>query len=269
MERAGDILSLLGIRHSRDVFIPECKDGGTWNGTHRRLDAWAMPCSWSQWTTYGYEIKVSRSDFLKDNKWRGYLDLCHNFYFVCPWGMIDPSELPNEAGLLYATKNFSRLYTKKKAPPRDVQIPESLYAYILMSRVRIIPRGHEDNPDYTTRDNAAYWKNWLEQKDQNQELGYRVSRRVAKIVGDAQSAVRLAEGKVTFYDGFKETLRQLGFDPDSVGSFDLERRARQRLELVPRDLKWNLDRLSEELAKFKERIDQIETTAAIDGSGDE
>ena len=71
--RASDLLALLAKKHSADVFVPECKTGGTWAGTHLRLDAWAMRRSWTHPTVWGYEIKVSRSDFLSDDKWVGYL----------------------------------------------------------------------------------------------------------------------------------------------------------------------------------------------------
>ncbi|WP_208112793.1 MmcB family DNA repair protein [Aureibacillus halotolerans] len=43
-----------------------------------------------------YEIKVSRSDFLRDDKWPAYKNQCHRFFFVCPKDLIKPEELPDE-----------------------------------------------------------------------------------------------------------------------------------------------------------------------------
>jgi len=60
-----DLLRLIADRHAEDVFVPQCKDGPTqgYGPKLRVLDAWAMRKSWSQWSTVGYEIKVSRDDF--------------------------------------------------------------------------------------------------------------------------------------------------------------------------------------------------------------
>ncbi|GAG15780.1 unnamed protein product, partial [marine sediment metagenome] len=77
---AREIVRLLNNRHSEDIFVDECKNGPTWFGSHLRLDAWVMKRKWSPITTIGYEVKVSRSDFLNDDKWQGYLQYCNQFY---------------------------------------------------------------------------------------------------------------------------------------------------------------------------------------------
>lgn len=63
------IVALLAARHVNDVFIPECKDGPTQSGSHLRMDAWAMNKSWAHPCAIGYEVKVTRADFIGDNKW--------------------------------------------------------------------------------------------------------------------------------------------------------------------------------------------------------
>ncbi len=57
-----------------------------------------------------HEIKVARSDFLKDlkqfKKKHGIaLEISHEFYYVCPWSLIQKNEIPEVAGLMYADKN--------------------------------------------------------------------------------------------------------------------------------------------------------------------
>lgn len=57
-----------------------------------------------------HEIKVARSDFLKDlkqfKKKHGIaLEISHEFYYVCPWSLIKRDEIPEVAGLMYADKN--------------------------------------------------------------------------------------------------------------------------------------------------------------------
>lgn len=51
------------------------------------------------WT---HEIKISRADFLSDvrsGKWRQYAKFSCRVYFAAPHGLIEPHELPSEAGL--------------------------------------------------------------------------------------------------------------------------------------------------------------------------
>ena len=158
------LTQLLAARHSADLFVPQCKTGPTHYAGHgelKILDAWAMRKSWAQPTTFGYEIKMSRGDFLGDDKWRGYLDYCSQLYFVCPSGVIDPAELPGYVGLLVASKNMKRLYCKRKAVEREVEIPESLWRYILMWRTEVT--GDQESRTNNGR-GADYWRKWLAQK---------------------------------------------------------------------------------------------------------
>jgi hypothetical protein len=52
------------------------------------------------WLITGFEIKVSRADFLGDKKWQNYLPYCNRFYFATTPGVVEPKELPDEIGLL-------------------------------------------------------------------------------------------------------------------------------------------------------------------------
>ena len=53
------------------------------------------------WIFRGYEIKMSRSDFLHDEKWTSYLPNFHYFWFAIPEpGIVLPEELPDDVGLL-------------------------------------------------------------------------------------------------------------------------------------------------------------------------
>jgi hypothetical protein len=70
--RSCDIKLALSKRHKDDYFLTEVKDGPTMGASHARIDAWAMKKSWSKPLVWGYEIKVSRSDFLNDTKWPAY-----------------------------------------------------------------------------------------------------------------------------------------------------------------------------------------------------
>ena len=124
---AGQVLRLLAARHAKDVFVPECKTGETWRRTMHRADAWAMNRSWVNLTFSGYEIKVSREDFVGDDKWPAYLPLCHQFWFATAPGVIHgKDEVPAAAGWLEMTGGGGRLLVRKKAPRRDIEPPADL-----------------------------------------------------------------------------------------------------------------------------------------------
>ena len=138
---ANQIVSLLARRHTKDVFLSECKTGYSWSRTAvcRRLDAWAMRKSWTKPYSYGYEIKVSRADWLRDRKWEEYLPFCTHFFIVTTPGVITDAkkEIPAEVGWLETSKKGGRLFIKKNAKYRKLQVPEDLYRYILMWRSEI------------------------------------------------------------------------------------------------------------------------------------
>ena len=180
MTTAGEVLRLLKDRHAKDFGLAECKIGSTWAGSGMRMDYWAMAKSWAKWKTWGYEIKVSRQDFLRDDKWREYLPYCHEFYFVAPPGVIEPNELPAEAGLLVTSRNVTRLYQKKKPGSVRDDIDKAILIYALMWR-----SGGE-----TREDRAASWAEWLERKKTYKDLGHSCQIEMAKL---AQEARRMME----------------------------------------------------------------------------
>jgi len=57
-----------------------------------------------------FEVKSSRSDFLRDAKWERYLPFCTHFAFVAPAGAIFRWELAREVGLIeYGAPAFERM----------------------------------------------------------------------------------------------------------------------------------------------------------------
>lgn len=210
MSGSDKILALLAERHSKDVFVPECKDGPTHYGQHRRMDAWVMPRSWSKpWVT-AYEIKWSRSDFLRDDKWPRYLECCHQLYFAAPRKLIDPSELPAEVGLVEMASTGTRLLIKKKAPLRTEQvIPEDVWRYVLMCRATIGPESEDQS-------SADRWRAWLKRKRENHELGWEVRGRIREEHDELRSEAMQLRAQMKGYDRFREALRDAGIDPDTV-----------------------------------------------------
>lgn len=109
--KEGIITDLLRIRHKHDFFEAQaiCYWHGQCIGEGSIMDGYAIIENMKLPGFIAYEIKTSRSDFKSDKKWWKYLTLCDQFYFVCPFGMIKANELPDEAGLIYVTKNGKRL----------------------------------------------------------------------------------------------------------------------------------------------------------------
>lgn len=172
------IQDMLGEKHAQDVFVRACKSGPSWTGERVRiLDGWAMPRSWARPQCVGYEIKLSRSDWLGDKKWPSYLELCHQLYIVCPHGLLKKSEIPDPLGLVYACAGEGRrLITAKKAAVRDVQIPESLFRYVLMNRCQI------SEHDVHGKQGVDEWRAWLAGKRETRNLGRRCGKRMAKLI---------------------------------------------------------------------------------------
>lgn len=98
---AMDINCALASRYRRD-------GDGYWseisvtepNDTVLRLDGVALEVNWrgDTWIS-GFEVKVSRGDFLRDAKYLCYKNYVDDLTLVCPARMIDRSEVPEPVGL--------------------------------------------------------------------------------------------------------------------------------------------------------------------------
>lgn len=105
------------------VYVPEF----TYNG--RRIDAAIIDVS-KRWIR-GFEIKVSRSDFLADEKWHEYSQFCSSLSIVCPEGLIGKDEITGPFGLLYILPELNGMKWEKK--PKRFQRRDGLawlYQYV-------------------------------------------------------------------------------------------------------------------------------------------
>ena len=228
---AKQLVDLLAVRHRKDVFVRECKTGPSMTGAkHVRFDAWAMQRSWSKPNVYGYEVKVSRSDFLQDDKWPSYLPFCNYFSFVAAPGVIQPEEIPEGCGLIVASSTGTRLFTKRKAPRRDVGTIESVLRYVLMSRAVVGTPSLELKHD----SNEEYWRDWLAEKRERRELGHRVSREIRELVNDRITSVEIQnielKKRVEKYEALAAVLDELGINPHEWKAGD---RLREAMEEGP------------------------------------
>jgi uncharacterized protein (UPF0147 family) len=254
------IINLLASRHSSDIFVPECKNGSSYGG-HLRLDAWAMKKAWTNPLTIGYEIKKSRSDFLNDTKWMNYLQYCNEFYFVCPFGLIQPEEISNEIGLIWASKNQTRLYTKKKSPYRTIGLDlEDVYKYILLWRAKIVTEHHNSK-----QSEKSYWQYWLAEKDENKDLGYRVSKKIRELVSSRITSVHHENQQLEARCKKLEAVEKIVTDLNlPIWHWNMAQEIREKLRLFKQSLPEGFE---ESLVRLRGQIDQ--TLAIIEGKKNE
>lgn len=116
---AMDINCALASRYRRD-------GDGYWseisvtepNDTVLRLDGVALEVNWrgDTWIS-GFEVKVSRGDFLRDAKYLCYKNYVDDLTLVCPARMIDRSEVPEPVGLMYYDPSKRTLRYRRKPNP--------------------------------------------------------------------------------------------------------------------------------------------------------
>ena len=249
------IATLLHARHSDDICVAQCKTGASWTGPQVGIiDFWAMKRSWTKPAIFGYEIKVSRGDFIRDDKWMQYMDYCNLFYFAAPQGIIDPGELPAGVGLVVTSVNCKKIYLKKKAAFRDVVIPEGLWRYLLMWRSKI-SLAHEDRE---TR--KEFFETWMKDKQANKIFGWQVSRALAATIKERIEKVELCnkslERQNKQLEKVEEFCKNLGINP--YNEYDMERKVREKLRLIPEHFLFQLTNMIEGLQQIKETCEQIE-----------
>ncbi|MEF3312564.1 MmcB family DNA repair protein [Paenibacillus sp. GYB004] len=224
--RADHLKQALSIRHKDDFFLTECKTGPTHiNNELLIFDALAIKKSWANPCISGYEVKVSRSDFQRDNKWPGYLAYCNQFSFVCPTGLIAADELPPEVGLIYYNPEKQSMVTKRKALYRKIPIPVELLQYVIMSRLE-----SDRHPFFSSR--REYFERLREDESERKSIGYWVAGQTGALIKELQDEIvtlqnklRRAENDKVFEGDVKEIMLQCGI-PTTYG---WQNRLRERL----------------------------------------
>lgn len=237
-------------------FITECKNGSTYFPPAQGLlkfDGLAITKSYTKPCIIGYEIKVSRGDFLQDGKWHLYLQYCNEFYFVVPRGLVKKDELPDNVGLIYYNPDTQALRTVKKALYRQIEKPVGVYEYIIFSRLE------EDRiPFYEEK--AEYARAYLEDQKDKKYIGSMLGSKMAKELEEAYKrleAVKHKEVNIERWEKVEKLLRKhdlLGWSwyKDDSWLEDLEKALSSS---YPKELEFTLDALKREvnrLEKLKE-----------------
>ncbi len=208
-----EIKRALAESHDKDFFLTEVKNGSTYFPPAQGLlmfDGFAMTRSYTKPCIKIYEVKVSRSDFLRDNKWNLYKQYCNELYFVVPKGLIDKTELPEDTGLIYYNRDGTRkLTTKQKAMWRDIEEPIGVYKYLIYSRLE---------PDRIPffNDRKEYAEAYLQDKKDRKYIGHKLGTKMAEQLQEAEkklSELKSREHQLTILDAIVSVLDKHGLDP--------------------------------------------------------
>jgi len=192
---------------------------------------------------------------LRDNKWPQYLDLCNYFSFVCPHGVIDRDEVPETCGLYYVAKTGTRLFVKKKPPHREVELPESLFRYIIMCRTTI---GSENTRRAGWR--KQFWIDWMKTKELDRNFGFRVGKTIQKRIEEEVDAVRIENRKllkdIESYAKIREITERLGINMGWVNERDVVDKAEAFDKSITPQLVKKIKDLRDDLNGLADAIDQ-------------
>lgn len=123
-----NITQALSLRYSDHIFASQVKLGSAGS---KIIDAVAVKKTWTPVTVIGHEIKVTRADFLSDNKYPEYMKTCTNFYFVVPNGIVKDGEIPENVGLMIYYPESNTLKVKKKAPYLKNEVSSEMLLHIM------------------------------------------------------------------------------------------------------------------------------------------
>jgi len=220
--RADEILRALHKKHTENIrssaaFFTQVRNGPTQSarrGELRIIDGLAVRKSWAQPCLTGYEVKVSRSDFMSDTKWPDYLPMCHELYFACPSGLIQPDEVGEEVGLIWYNPETQSLTTRKKAVYRRIELSADMLYHILMS--------HCDNgghPFFSSK--REMFEAWLADKRSRSDMGYAVKGKLWSQLLEQENELQDLRRKLDSeweqpkreLEKIQAVLREAGIDP--------------------------------------------------------
>ena len=112
------------LAHVKGTKFFEVPLGSVWGGNVQIADVITVKPSYTRFLIDIYEVKVSRSDFLKEirsGKWEGYLNHCNRFYFALLSGIAKKEEIPEGVGLI--VRGDTGWSIVKMAKKRDQLVP--------------------------------------------------------------------------------------------------------------------------------------------------
>lgn len=256
---ASQVLEALSRRNQKELFFTGVKNGPTQVsgfGALKILDAVGIHPSWTMPQITGYEVKVSRSDWLRDQKWVDYLQYCHRFYLVAPSGVIQEVEIPDGVGyMIYAPKS-SGLKVQRKATFRDIGEPDWLMLwYIILSKLE---------PDrWPFHSSAAeYWRTYLEDKHAKRDLGHHVSQKLRAELEELRKQADRQDHDADVGRAVRKLCGEFGLHVDSYGNHELRRRLESG---IPREISWAINNLEMSLKALRQLAGKSVPAEAVEG----
>lgn len=248
--RADEIKYALSKRHIEDFFLTEVKTGPSTMTKTLRLDALAIKKSWTQPCFTGYEVKVDRQDFLRDEKYLSYRDYCHRLYLVCPLGLVQPEEVPEDVGLIYYNPEKESLFTKRKALYRDMEIKWEILYYIILSRITT----NERHPFFSS--DREFIKRYIEDKEDKHFLSDQFKSKLTQQVVDADKRAKVAEGQLQRYEKKaqeRDEIVKILIDKELIKSeWNLINNVKEAMDIqYPKELCWALDNIEDAINTAK------------------
>lgn len=140
-------------------------------GADGRIDLVAVkPHQYAHKDIRGYEVKLTKECFFRDNKYENYLDVVHRLYFAAPQGVLSKEDIPDGLGLIIRN---AKGWHVVKAPRRNN--PQKLNADAVLS---LLFRGYEESlVARDIRDRIVAESN-VALKDKAKNIGWEIARRL-------------------------------------------------------------------------------------------
>lgn len=249
-----DIKIALAEKCYRDFFLTEVKNGPTqlaMAGGLKILDGLAIRKSWTSPCFTGYEVKISRGDFLRDAKFCTYEELCNCLYIVCPKGMIDRTEVPESVGLMYYNPDKKTITTKKKAIYRKIEYSPEMLLYIIFSRLE-----SDRYPFFS--DKQEYFEAYLAGKSDNRALSRAIKTKLVEDNVRLEIELENLRGFERQYEAYKAIMEVLhnhgiwGFKAKDIGE-ELDKALSSKCPDDISDIRRSAERVVERLKAIEER----------------
>lgn len=210
---AGQVLKLLRARFTEDYFCTS--EIGLGRGG-QRADFLALRPSHARPDVVICEVKVSRADFMGDNKWTGYLPFCTRFFFVTAPGVATKDEIAKDAGWMELTTNGARLVTRKAAPALRGELEPKHEAQVLRSIIHRHFYGTHRDPDVSREERIEAWSRFVETRDKAHVTGHLARRAVREHILKADKAVVDARRTLEAFQQTEHLLKGMGISPDRM-----------------------------------------------------
>lgn len=112
-------------RHSQNMIVPNCTTIASEITSATSTGEIPDVIGWCSWTSVLIEVKISRSDFLRDAKkpFREFADMGmgEHRYYICPKDLLTIEDMPENWGLLYCNEK-GKIEIVKKAEQQEANL---------------------------------------------------------------------------------------------------------------------------------------------------